>query len=504
MSKIDYVIEVKMHKMIILGRGLYTPLYVLFLTVFITVTFFSPAFGITVKEEEELSKEFIRIMSRGFNFVDDPYIHDYVNDVGKKLLKNMPPQPYEFEFYVVENKVYNAFALPGGKIFIYTGLIEAMDSESELAGILAHEISHVICRHYSKNMEKAPLISAASLAGLAAGVLLGAGGAGEAAQAVTMGTIAASQSLQLSYSRDNEMQADQIGLTYLVKTGYDGEGLLKILKEIRTKDWYDENQIPSYLRTHPAINDRIATIDTWLESRNNEEKETAKNNVEKNRKAFDMAKMRLLALYGDKDDVLNRFTAIVEKNPKDPLANDALGLVKERMGNRKEAISHFQAAVKEKALDPYFLIDLGKSYFLDGKYNDAKDALEGGLSLVQEDFQGNFYLARTMLKLENPTEAERIFDGLLADLKDYKTVYPMEQVYFFIGETKNALGKTGDAHFYLGHYYKIKRDLKTAMFHLKKALEETTDKEKKDEINALLKEITKDKNESESASTRKQ
>ncbi|MBW1725049.1 MAG: M48 family metalloprotease, partial [Deltaproteobacteria bacterium] len=108
------------------------------------------AFGITLQEEEELSREFIKVVLTHYEIIDDPLIVNYVNEVGNKIISALPPQPFSYHFYVIKEDVYNAFAIPAGHIFINSGLFEAMDSEEELAGILSHEIAHVVCRHISQ------------------------------------------------------------------------------------------------------------------------------------------------------------------------------------------------------------------------------------------------------------------------------------------------------------------------------------------------------------------
>ena len=99
----------------------------------------------------------------------------------------------------------------------------------------------------------------------AAGIFLGAAGAGDVGSAVIMGSMAAGQSAMLAYSREDELQADQMGLVYLYDAGYGGEGLLNSLKTIRSKQWFGTEQVPNYLMTHPASEDRMANIDVWLE-----------------------------------------------------------------------------------------------------------------------------------------------------------------------------------------------------------------------------------------------
>ena len=217
------------------------------LTFILLMAWCTPVLAISIKEEKELSKEFMRYVNRYYEVIDDPLITAYVTNIGEKLLSGLPPQPFEYNFFVIKEDVFNAFAIPAGYIFINSGLLLAMDHEDELAGILAHEISHVVCRHISKRIDQSKKIDLATMAGVVAGIFLGvAGGSPEAAQALTLGSMAAGQTLSLAHSREDESQADHFGLEYLKQAGYSAEGLLVILKKIRSRQWFGTNQIPTY------------------------------------------------------------------------------------------------------------------------------------------------------------------------------------------------------------------------------------------------------------------
>lgn len=434
------------------------------------------AFGITLQEEEELSREFIKVVLTHYEIIDDPLIVNYVNEVGNKIITVLPPQPFSYHFYVIKEDVYNAFAIPAGHIFINSGLFEAMESEEELAGILSHEIAHVVCRHISEKIERAQKINMATLAGVAAGMLLGAAGGGAAASAVTMGSMAAGQSMNLAYSREDERQADQIGLHIERKAGYNGEGLMDVLEKIRSKRWFDTNQIPSYLQTHPGAEERMAYIDTWLEKHKEKTAPTDPYN-------FERAHTRLVAVYGDKSSALTRFKSAVKRNPDNPLTHYGYGLVLEREGDHKAAVEQLKAALGKRAFDPFILKDLGLIYFNDGQYEEAFRILEGAASIISNDPEILFYLGRTQVELGRLMDAAATFEALIA--KKYN--YP--RAFYFLGETYGKLGKIGDAHYNLGIYYEKKGDLKNAAFHLKKGLEHMDDPGKRAVIENMLKDI---------------
>ena len=127
------------------------------------------AYGLTVKEEEDLSRQIMGVIFRYYELIEDPIVVEYINTIGNQLVSYLPERLFKYHFYIVKTDTYNAFATPAGHIFINSGLLLAMEQEDELAGILAHEIAHVYCRHISQAIERSKKIGMATLAGMAAG-----------------------------------------------------------------------------------------------------------------------------------------------------------------------------------------------------------------------------------------------------------------------------------------------------------------------------------------------
>jgi predicted Zn-dependent protease len=433
--------------------------------------------SITIQEERELSKEFMAVVNAQFPLITDPIIVDYVNRLGKRILAVFPPQPFDYQFYILREDVYNAFATPAGHIFFNSGLFAALESEEELAGIMAHEIAHVVSRHISDRIESSKKINMATLAGMVAGVLLGAGGAGEVASAVTMGSMAAGQTATLAYSRQNEMQADQLGLKYLNQAGYSGAGLLSSLKKIRSKQWYGTEQVPTYLTTHPASEERMSYIDNWLHQhpaqQANKRPETG---------GFELAHTRLVALYTDEKAALNRFQLRLAQSPYDPMAHYGLALVLTRMDRWHEAAEHMKRAIEADAMATHMLQDLGMIYFNDGQYEKALEALVAGKS--GNNPEGRLYLGRTQMELDRMADARDTFENLVRDYADYAPAY------FYLGESSGHLGDMFAAHYQLGRYYQLKGDLKNAGFHLNRALSLATSEMEKDLAQHQLKALS--------------
>ena len=435
--------------------------------------------GITVKEEEELSREFMKMVLSQFQLIKDPVIVNYVNEIGRKIVSHLPSQPFEYNFYVLKDDSYNAFASPAGHIFINSGLLMAMDTEAELAGILAHEIAHVYCRHISEKIDRSKKIGMATLAGVALGMFLGTTGASTAANAVTMGSIAAGQSLTLAYSREDESQADSVGLKILDQSGYSAKGLILMLKKIRSRQWFGSDQVPTYLQTHPATEDRMAHIDTWIAGHEIKTTDAQPYNYER-------ASAWLFAMYGDQNAALNRFEARSNQHPEDPLGHYGYGLVLARTGNPNKAVDQLKKALEQKAFDQYILKDLGRIYFSDGRYPEALNALSAAGGVAEIDPEGLFYLGRSQMEMDRLEDAGSTFEKLIQANPDYT------RAYYFLGETCGRLGKMDDAHYYLGIYYKQTLNLKNALFHLQKAMETMKDPEKKAKIDEMLQEVRKE------------
>ncbi len=448
--------------------------------IFLIVVLFAPhsAFGLTVKEEEDLSRRVMNAIIRHYEFIDDPVVVEYINEIGNEMVAFAPDQLFKYHFYVVKADEFNAFATPAGHIFINSGLLMAMESEHELAGILAHEIAHVYCRHISQRIERSKKIGMASLAGIAAGVLAGIAGSPEAASAITMGAQAAGVSAELAYSRENEMQADQLGVEHMNDAGYSAEGLLKILKKIRSKHWFGSEVIPTYLMTHPAVEDRIAYVGSWLAS-HPENRALKSDTIDPK---FERAHTLVLTRYGDEDIVMGNLEAALRNHPDDPRAHYRYGLLLARVGQRKEGIRHIKIALEKRAFDTNMLIDLGRIYFLDGQYDKALGILQNVHRMKPQDPECILYLGRTQLEMGQYKAASTNFYSLIEKFPKFTSGY------YFLGQSLGKEGILDDAHYYLGIHYLRERDFKSATVHFKRALKYTEgDKpERRQELEKIL------------------
>ena len=217
--------------------------------------------------EQKIGASIIQdIRAREPSYVDDAEITGYLNRIGGKLGAQSDGATQSFEFFALRDPTLNAFAMPGGYIGVHTALILSSQTESELASVLAHEISHVTQRHLARLINKSGQGQAASLLSLAVAIL-----AARSNPDIAMGAVMAGQGVaiqnQLNYSRDFEREADRIGIQLLERSGYDIRGMASFFERLQKFGRLYENNAPGYLRTHPLTTERIADMDNRIHGR---------------------------------------------------------------------------------------------------------------------------------------------------------------------------------------------------------------------------------------------
>ena len=196
---------------------------------------------------KETGKAFVSEALRHYQFIKDPEVVNVVNRIGYRLVKAIGSNPASYHFLVVHEDQPNAFAIPGGYIFIFDGLLTQIRSEDEIAGVLAHEIGHVERNHFFKDTKK---IAALDIATIAA-ILLGGG---NIAAATIAG--AANIDVRLQFSRENEAEADTYALRYLKQAGYSSKVLLDFFDSLIRYERFNPQLVPAYVSTHPDLDSR--------------------------------------------------------------------------------------------------------------------------------------------------------------------------------------------------------------------------------------------------------
>ena len=203
----------------------------------------------SLEKEIALGRQMAQEVQRQAKLNTDPILTEYVNRVGQNLVRNSDAR-VPFTFQVIEADDLNAFALPGGYVFVNTGLIIMAEEEDEFAGALAHEIAHVAARHMTRQATKSQI---ANMASIPLSVLLG-GWAGVIAR---QGAGAVIPMTFLSFSRHDEAEADYLGLQYVYEAGYDPNGAINIFERLEALSRRQPGKVSKLFSTHPMDADRI-------------------------------------------------------------------------------------------------------------------------------------------------------------------------------------------------------------------------------------------------------
>lgn len=208
--------------------------------------------------ELRLGKAFMRKAREALPVSDDPLLTDYLESVGKELLAADKSAGGQFTFFLIDQPLVNAFAGPGGYIGVFSGLILASESEDELAAVMAHEIAHVTQRHLMRSFEDQGRISLPATALMVAAAILGAQVSSDAGMAAIAGIQAAALQRQINFTRDNEKEADRIGIATLANADRDPYAMAGFFERLSKASRAYENNAPEFLRTHPVNSSRIS------------------------------------------------------------------------------------------------------------------------------------------------------------------------------------------------------------------------------------------------------
>ena len=426
-------------------------------------SFIEEAYTMTTEEEKKVGKQIVLEIEGRVGMVRDLTLQTFIEKVGYSLVDQVGPTPFEFNFYVVNAQDPNAFAIPGGYIFVTTGLFVLAENEQEIAAVLSHEISHVTARHISQLIEKTKRLNIASMVAILAAMLAGRGGAGS--QAGVALAAATAQALALKYTREMETDADQNSLHYLIKAGYDPNGMITFLNKIMRMSLALAPKIPPYLTTHPAIEDRLSLLENLMQitQRPSGPFRTIPN--------FRRVQIKAFVEEREPHVAITHFQSLIDANSQDVNGYYGLGLAYRKMGRLDKSIEALQSAHSFAPNDLDILKERGVAYFLSGKLEQAMEDLEtvrstpSGVADQNNDLLILYYLGRTY------QEKGEFFKALPLFQRVQKEAPFFIDVYLNLGSVYGRLGQKGLSHFYFGKYFKLRGDPKNALLHLRTAIE---------------------------------
>jgi predicted Zn-dependent protease len=285
----------------------------------------------------------------------------------------------------------------------------------------------------------------------------------------------------LTYTRENETEADQKAFTLLQQTCFSPEGLLDSLNELRASDYMGIEGIPDYFKTHPGTGSRIAHLSSLLSDYTHET--SADSCLETYN--YDMVKYRIMGLYEPVKDSIRTIESKIADDPSNPALYYGLGLLYARENRRNQAIDQFRKALSFNLMDPLILLELGRIYILDGQYDKAMNILKNIQSDPVLGTSARYHLAVAQLESGDLAAARQ---NLVRVTETSPKSFP--RAYFHLGAIMSQENRTALSHYYLGIYYDLIRDSKNATRHLTQAVDEGLDDlDKKNDAEDRLKRI---------------
>lgn len=352
-------------------------------------------------EEAEYAQALIRQMRAYEVLNEDPLISGYFRDMGYRLASNSDRPDKPFTFVVINQDIVNAFAAPGGVIALFSGLILAADDENEVAGVLAHEIAHITQLHLYRAYENQKAMTIPIALAMLGLILLG-GGSGEAIQGAVLSGQAAAMQSQIFFTRQNEYEADRIGISTLSRAGYDPKGMAEFFEKMGRITRSMGEGPPEYLRTHPVSVSRVS------EARDRAQHMPAPKPSDG--RDFYLMQARLRAMTAKTpDDALTWFTDRMERADTGQAESDALfygsAIAYQKKGEYEEARKLLQSLIDRDHHMAYEL-QLAELDLDAGRDGHAIDLLAG----LYHGFPGNHAIsmlyARALLKTWDKKQAE--------------------------------------------------------------------------------------------------
>jgi len=410
--------------------------------------------------------------------LENKRLNDYITQIGNLILAQSKKVPFDFHFLIVDSSAINAFATPGGYIYVHKGLINAVENEAELAGVIAHEIGHANARHVASIIEKSQTLNIATLAAIIAGAFLGGGGGATAAIAAF--SVAGASSLTLKFMREHEEEADRLGITSLVSAGYYPAAMVDFLKLIKKYEFLSKT-IPSYLRTHPGTDDRIFYLDSLILTQYRQK--GAKNIV------GNLMRMQT-SIPLDEADLNARQRQLAEALTKEPKNVDllyALASTEDDLNQTSLALEHLQNALSLSPRDEDILKNIGLIYLKMGKFDQAKIYLQRAANINSNNDEVTFALGNTYFTSGNYESA------LNSYLKLKDKALDDADINYYIAMAYGKLSNNGESHYYFGLHFKKSKKKESALFHFKEALNYfPQDSERSTIINNEIKELSVD------------
>lgn len=405
------------------------------------------AAALSITDEKDLGRTFELEARAKLPLIDDVEVTGYVSRIGQKIVHALGEQPFTYHFFVVRNASVNAFAVPGGYIYVNGGLLIEASNDDEVAGVLGHEIAHVNAHHLARQQEATKLLNYTALLGALLSVVQPAIGAGAAA---------ASAAVELKYRREFEQEADYLGATYMRQAGYDPRGMLDFFKKLLDEQRLNPAGAPPYLLSHPLTQVRLTNLEAVLHTHQWDRGARAPITL-----ALQRVQLLVRARLQPAQDLLSHYRDAVEAQPTDGRARYLLGLAYLESGVYDTARQSFDQAreLGFKDVDR----ELGRALLHLGQLDKARTLLSRAAEIHPDDPVAHHELARVLEAQGDTTGAMREYERTL------QLAPTCEEAQYALGILQGRAGREGDGFYHLGKAFILRGELTKALSQFRKA-----------------------------------
>ncbi len=388
----------------------------------------------STKEETELGQAFYHALRASLEFVDDLQLEHYIKSLGQRLVTHSDAPGKSFRFFIINSDVINAFAGPDAYIGINSGLLKMASNESQLASVMAHEISHVSQRHIARAVDRSGTAAAASFATILAAILVSSQDS-QAGQAVLFSGIAGTQQASLNFTRQNEYEADRVGISILAKAGINPSGMVEFFEFLLSQSQASDLE---YLRTHPLNENRVSEA--------------------RNRIAADQFK-----LPNDSDDfkfARARLAVLTSRQPelfisKNAAASDIFSLYQQAVAQIKTRHSGQAIPILEKLASkhnhPWIKLALAEAYQDENQPIKALTVLEQLANFYPGYMPVSLSYARALTDNNQSQKSIGLLKHQLQYDDDASIHQELARAYYINGQTAAALESTGNQYLREGY-----------------------------------------------------
>ncbi|HZX52039.1 M48 family metalloprotease [Pseudomonas sp. XK-1] len=383
---------------------------------------------VSPQQEHQLGRAWLSLVRGQVSQLSDPQLKDFVETSVYRLSETSQLQDRRLEFVLLNSPQINAFAAPGGIIGVNGGLFLYAQTEAEYASVMAHELAHLSQRHFARGLEAQQRMQIPVMAGMLAGIVAAAAGAGDLGIAAIASTQAAAMQEQRRFSRQNEQEADRIGLVNLEKAGFDPRAMPSMFERLMRQYRYDRMP-PEFLLTHPVSESRIA------DTRNRAEQYSGQGTTDSVR--YQLMRARVQLTYEDTTGLAaKRFRDMLDENPELEAARYGLAIAQIKGGQYKQARETLQPLLTKAPNDVVYNLAQIELDMASNRLGEAQSRIERLQTLYPSNYPLKQARIDLLMKQGRTQDAERDLDLLLKDRsKDPDVWYQVAEVRGLSGNT---------------------------------------------------------------------